>query len=96
MSAVNVSASPSSSVISSPATVTCNFPAMIRTNATPVGSRLYASRGWQLWQGPSAALTPDGITRTADHDGAIYVLPVSVPLDLTADLTCDYRPAAPW
>ena len=28
--------------------------------------------------------------------GAVYVLPVSVPLDLTAELTCDYRPAAPW
>ena len=64
--------------------------------ASPVGSRLYASRGWQLWQGPSSALTPDGIRRTADLDGAIYVLPVSVPLDLTADLTCDYRPAALW
>ena len=64
--------------------------------ASPIGSRLYAARGWQLWQGPSRALTSDGIRRTADHDGAIYVLPVSVPLDLTADLTCDYRPAAPW
>lgn len=64
--------------------------------ASPVGSRLYAARGWQLWQGPSSALTPAGIRRTADHDGAIYVLPVSEPVDLTADLTCDYRPAAPW
>jgi aminoglycoside 2'-N-acetyltransferase I len=64
--------------------------------ASPLGSHLYAARGWQLWQGPSSSLTPDGIRRTADHDGAVYVLPVSVPLDLTADLTCDYRPAAPW
>jgi aminoglycoside 2'-N-acetyltransferase I len=64
--------------------------------ASPVGSRLYAARGWQLWQGPSSALTSDGIKRTADHDGAIYVLPVAVPLDLTAELTCDYRPAALW
>jgi aminoglycoside 2'-N-acetyltransferase I len=64
--------------------------------ASPDGSRLYAARRWQLWQGPSSALTPDGIKRTAGHDGAIWVLPVSAPLDLTADLTCDYRPAAPW
>ena len=64
--------------------------------ASPLGSHLYAARGWQLWQGPSSALTPDGIRRTANHDGAVYVLPVSVPLDLTAELTCDYRPAAPW
>ena len=33
---------------------------------------------------------------TADLDGAIYVLPVSVPVDLAGDLTCDYRPAALW
>jgi aminoglycoside 2'-N-acetyltransferase I len=64
--------------------------------ASPDGSRLYAARGWQLWQGPSSALTPDGIRRTAHHDGAIYVLPVSERLDLTAELTCDYRPAALW
>jgi aminoglycoside 2'-N-acetyltransferase I len=41
-------------------------------------------------------MTPDGIKRTADLDGAIYVLPVSVPVDLAGDLTCDYRPAALW
>ena len=64
--------------------------------ASPLGSHLYAARGWQLWQGPSSALTPEGIRPTADHDGAIWVLPVSSPLDLTVGLTCDYRPAAPW
>jgi aminoglycoside 2'-N-acetyltransferase I len=64
--------------------------------ASPDGSRLYAARGWQLWQGPSSALTPGGIVRTAHHDGAIYVLPVSERLDPTAELTCDYRPAALW
>ena len=64
--------------------------------ASPVGSLLYSARGWRLWQGPSSALTPDGITRTAKHDGAIYVLPVSAPLDLTGELTCDWRPAALW
>jgi aminoglycoside 2'-N-acetyltransferase I len=64
--------------------------------ASPAGARLYAARGWQQWQGPTSAMTPDGITRTADLDGAIYVLPVSVPVDLAGDLTCDYRPAALW
>ena len=37
--------------------------------ASPLGSHLYAARGWQLWQGPSSTLTPDGIRRTANHDG---------------------------
>ena len=60
------------------------------------GSRLYASRGWQRWRGPISAMTSDGIRRTPDKDGAIYVLPVSVPLDLAGSLTCDWRPASLW
>lgn len=60
------------------------------------GGRLYASRGWQLWRGPSSALTPDGIRRTADKDGAIYVLPVSVPVDVSGDLACDWRHGSVW
>jgi aminoglycoside 2'-N-acetyltransferase I len=64
--------------------------------ASADGSRLYTARGWQLWQGPTSALTPDGIRRTAEVDGAVYVLPVSAPLDLSGELICDYRPAALW
>jgi aminoglycoside 2'-N-acetyltransferase I len=64
--------------------------------ASPEGSLLYASRGWQLWQGPCSAMTPDGIVPTPDSDGFIHVLPVSVPLDVTAELTCDWRPASRW
>jgi aminoglycoside 2'-N-acetyltransferase I len=60
------------------------------------GARLYAARGWQLWRGPSAALTPDGVRRTADKDGWIYVLPVSRELDLSAELVCDWRPGELW
>jgi len=60
------------------------------------GGRLYAARGWQLWQGPSSALTPDGIRRTADKDGWIYVLPVSVPVDVSGELVCDWRPGSVW
>jgi aminoglycoside 2'-N-acetyltransferase I len=64
--------------------------------ASAEGGRLYASRGWQLWRGPSSAMTPDGIRRTADKDGIIYVLPVSVPVDVSGELTCDWRPGALW
>ncbi len=60
------------------------------------GALLYAARGWQQWQGPTAAMTPGGIKRTPDLDGAVYVLPVAAPVDLTGELTCDYRPAALW
>jgi aminoglycoside 2'-N-acetyltransferase I len=60
------------------------------------GGRMYASRGWQLWRGPSSALTPDGIRRTADVDGNIYVLPVSIPVDVSGELVCDWRHGAVW
>jgi DDE superfamily endonuclease len=48
--------------------------------ASAEGSRLYTARRWQLWRGPSSALSPDGIRHTADKDGVIYVLPVSVAI----------------
>ena len=64
--------------------------------ASPEGGLLYASRGWQLWRGPSSAMTPDGTMRTPGKDGIIYVLPVSVPLDVSAGLTCDWRPGSLW
>jgi aminoglycoside 2'-N-acetyltransferase I len=56
----------------------------------------YAARGWKRWQGPSSVLTPSGIQRTPEDDGGIYVLPVSVPLDLTGELTCDWRDGDVW
>jgi aminoglycoside 2'-N-acetyltransferase I len=56
----------------------------------------YAARGWQLWQGPSSALTPTGVLRTPGEDGAIYVLPVAMTLDLAGELTCDWREGDVW
>ena len=64
--------------------------------ASPDGGRLCASRGWQLWRGPSSVLAPDGIRRTPGKDGSIYVLPVSAPVDLSGELICDWRPGSVW
>jgi aminoglycoside 2'-N-acetyltransferase I len=64
--------------------------------ASDEGAGLYASRGWLRWLGPTSVLTPDGIVHTAEDDGFVYVLPVAVELDLTADLTCDWREGDPW
>jgi aminoglycoside 2'-N-acetyltransferase I len=64
--------------------------------ASDEGAAFYAARGWRLWRGPSSALTPDGIRRTADDDGCIYVLPVTIPLDLDGELTCDWRDGDLW
>ena len=64
--------------------------------ASEDGARLYAARDWQLWRGPSSVLAPDGIRRTTGSDGHIYVLPVSEPVDLSGELTCDWRHGSPW
>ena len=42
------------------------------------------------------ALTPQGIERTPEHDGAVYVLPVAARLDLSGELTCDWRDGDVW
>src|SRR3954469_8006154 len=43
--------------------------------ATDDAARFYAARGWRRWAGPTFALTPDGVVRTAAEDGGIHVLP---------------------
>jgi aminoglycoside 2'-N-acetyltransferase I len=64
--------------------------------STEAAAPLYAGRGWQRWRGPTSALTPAGIRRTDEEDGAIYVLAVDYPLDLDAELTCDWREGNVW
>ncbi|MDH6135427.1 aminoglycoside 2'-N-acetyltransferase I [Kitasatospora sp. MAA4] len=64
--------------------------------AADAAGDFYAARGWQLWQGPTSALTPEGVVRTAEEDGYIYVLPGSAPLDLSGELTCDWRDGDCW
>jgi aminoglycoside 2'-N-acetyltransferase I len=63
---------------------------------TDDGLGFYAARGWRRWQGPTSALTPDGIVRTEDEDGWIFVLPLAVPLELSGELTCDWRDGDVW
>lgn len=58
--------------------------------------RLYAARGWLPWLGPTSVLAPTGPTRTPDDDGSIFVLPVSVTLDTSAELMCDWRDGDVW
>jgi aminoglycoside 2'-N-acetyltransferase I len=56
----------------------------------------YPRLGWRAWRGPTFALTPDGVVRTGDADGAIFVLPLAAPLDLAGELTCDWRDGDVW
>jgi aminoglycoside 2'-N-acetyltransferase I len=64
--------------------------------ATDEALRFYGGRGWQRWRGRTSALTPGGVVRTEDDDEAVHVLPVTAPVDLTGELTCDWREGDVW
>lgn len=57
---------------------------------------LYLARGWIQWKGPTSVLAPAGLDRTPEDDGAVFVLPVDVKVDPTADLVCDWRSGDVW
>jgi aminoglycoside 2'-N-acetyltransferase I len=64
--------------------------------ASEMGAGFYAARGWRQWRGRTWGLTPTGIVRTASEDEDVYVMEVSATLDLTGDLTCDWRGGDLW
>ncbi len=64
--------------------------------STNAGAAFYAARGWLRWLGPCSALTPEGIIATPGEEGSIYALPVTVPLDVSRELTCDWRAGDAW
>jgi aminoglycoside 2'-N-acetyltransferase I len=41
-------------------------------------------------------LSPDGVVRTPDEDGAVHVLLTGEPLERTGQLTCDWRDGDLW
>jgi aminoglycoside 2'-N-acetyltransferase I len=56
----------------------------------------YSGRGWERWRGETSAITPNGIVRTQEDDGSVYVLPLAVGLELSGELTCDWREGDVW
>ncbi len=69
---------------------------LLALGATDDGVLLYESRGWQRWRGRLSALTPSGVVATPDDEGWLFVLPGAAPLDLDAELTCDWRDGDVW
>jgi aminoglycoside 2'-N-acetyltransferase I len=65
-------------------------------SATALGRPLYTSRGWQPWHGETSVLGLDGPTRTTEWDPHVFVLPVTVELDTSANLMCDWRQGDVW
>jgi aminoglycoside 2'-N-acetyltransferase I len=62
--------------------------------ATDSAIPLYEGRGWRRWDGPLFALTPAGRVRTPDEEGAVYAL--GDGLDVSGELTCDWRDGDVW
>lgn len=58
----------------------------------------YERLGWLTWQGPTFVRTDSGDQRTDLEDGAILVLSTlaSPSLDLSAPLSCEWRPGDVW
>jgi aminoglycoside 2'-N-acetyltransferase I len=59
----------------------------------------YQRMGWERWLGPTSMRLPDGaLARTEDDDGGILVLrtPATPPLDLSAPISCEWRPGDVW
>jgi aminoglycoside 2'-N-acetyltransferase I len=58
----------------------------------------YERLGWRTWRGPTFVRAPDGLIRTDEDDGYILVLetPTSPVLDLTAPISCEWRPGDVW
>lgn len=65
-------------------------------SASDAARHIYLARGWLPWRGPTSVLAPAGLTRTPGDDNALFVLPVSVELDTTAEITCDWRDGDVW
>jgi aminoglycoside 2'-N-acetyltransferase I len=58
----------------------------------------YERLGWRTWRGPSFVRTATGLERTPDEDGYILVLttPSTPPIDLGAQISCEWRPGDVW
>ncbi|WP_432483063.1 GNAT family N-acetyltransferase [Kineococcus esterisolvens] len=64
--------------------------------ASDEGARLYRSRGWRVWSGPTGVMTPEGVRATPDDDGGVHVHDPAGALDVTARLLCDWRCGDVW
>lgn len=58
----------------------------------------YEALGWVVWRGPTFVRTETGLIRTPEEDGAVMVrlTPSSPTLDLSAPISCDWRPGDVW
>jgi aminoglycoside 2'-N-acetyltransferase I len=65
-------------------------------SASETARHIYTSRGWKPWQGSTSVLAPAGVNHTPEGDNSLFVLPVAVQVDTTAEITCDWRDGDVW
>jgi aminoglycoside 2'-N-acetyltransferase I len=58
----------------------------------------YEALGWVVWKGPTFVRTDAGLIRTSEEDGQVLVrlTPTTPDLDLSAPISCDWRPGDVW
>lgn len=58
----------------------------------------YERLGWVVWKGPTSVRTDSGLVPTSEEDGYVMVrlTPTSPSLDLSAPISCDWRPGDVW
>lgn len=58
----------------------------------------YERLGWQRWRGPTFVREIDGLARTPDEDGTVFIrtTPRTPPLDLETEIVCDWRVGDVW
>jgi aminoglycoside 2'-N-acetyltransferase I len=81
------------------AEVGTHIDATFRLGALGTGLHAFYERlGWIAWKGPTSVLTDRGLEPTPEEDGYVLVrlTPTSPHLDLSAPISCDWRPGDVW
>ncbi len=63
---------------------------------SPAVAPFYERLGWQHWRGPTAIRTDTGLLPTPDEEIMIMRTPQTPPLDLTAQITAEWREGELW
>lgn len=63
---------------------------------SPFDVGFYGRLGWQLWRGPLAVRTEEGVLPTPEEEVMVYRLPRTPALDLDSLLTVEWREGEVW